>query len=307
MLHVQVALYRYIDEEWSKTDNEGTLFVYERKCEPNHGFLILNRLSPENWVQPITDGIDSQLKPPFILYKTKDSEIYGIWFYEEEKCQKIGKIITKFIKDSEVKNSSSGGGGGSKMDLSSLLSKANDKKEVNLRATKDSPSSGGEKLLRLLSGGAGGGAGAKNPANGVQKNGLTHNQGESTSSVVEFFAQAQQLPDPTPSVPPGGPHIVRPAVVGPVPGVIPIMHGLPPGMTLLPQQPGAPPVLVPIMRPPQPQLLPVSSAMQPMVGPPEPMPSAPQPHVSPPVKLPFAQICNISLREIFYPYSRTRL
>ena len=33
------------------------------------------------------------------------------------------------------------------------------------------------------------------------------------------------------------------------PGIIPIMHGVPPGMTLLPQHPGAPPVLVPIIRP----------------------------------------------------------
>ena len=39
----------------------------------------------------------------------------------------------------------------------------------------------------------------------------------------------------------------RPSVVGP--GIIPIMHGVPPGMTLLPQHPGAPPVLVPIIRP----------------------------------------------------------
>ena len=36
-----------------------------------YGFLILNRLSTNNWIQPITSEIDSQLQAPFLLYKTK--------------------------------------------------------------------------------------------------------------------------------------------------------------------------------------------------------------------------------------------
>ena len=54
-----------------KTETEGTLFVYERKCEPTYGFLILNRLNTNNWIQPISSEIDSQLQAPFLLYKTK--------------------------------------------------------------------------------------------------------------------------------------------------------------------------------------------------------------------------------------------
>jgi hypothetical protein len=38
-----VALYKYLNNEWDKTDIEGTLFVYERQCDPRSGFLILNR------------------------------------------------------------------------------------------------------------------------------------------------------------------------------------------------------------------------------------------------------------------------
>merc|ERR1712020_711128 len=75
----QVALYRYsATQEWEKTETEGTLFVYERKCEPMYGFLILNRLSTQNWIQPITSEIDSQLQAPFLLYKTKVSKIISI-------------------------------------------------------------------------------------------------------------------------------------------------------------------------------------------------------------------------------------
>jgi len=350
-----VALYRYVEDEWCKTNTEGTLFVYERKCQPTNGFLILNRLNPDNWVQPITEGIDSQIKPPFILFKTRDSEIFGIWFYEEEKCKHIGHTINKLIKELESernKSSSSSAAapnpsapaavtpGGGKMDLSSLLSKAstqsaaspstndasNKSKEINLRTTKDSPSSGGEKLLRLLSQASAppplppsmtSAADEKEnvgppPPSLMPQAREVRNNGDapaaavvSTSSVVEFFAQASHLPEgvhPAPppvaaavaappaavaGPPPGGPHIVGPAVVGPVPGVIPIMHGVPPGMALLPQQPGAPPVLVPIIRPGPNQpvagaggLLP--GAIQPMLaGPPVAVTSAAPMHQAP--------------------------
>ena len=47
------------------------MFVYERKCEPRYGFLILNRRSANNWIQPVVADIDIQLQPPFLLYKTK--------------------------------------------------------------------------------------------------------------------------------------------------------------------------------------------------------------------------------------------
>ena len=47
------------------------MFVYERQCDPKFGFLILNRRSTNNWIQPIVSDIDTQLQPPFLLYKTK--------------------------------------------------------------------------------------------------------------------------------------------------------------------------------------------------------------------------------------------
>ena len=88
--------------------------------------------SPENWVQPITDGIENQIQPPFILYKTKDSDIYGIWFYEEEKCRKIGGTLTKFVAQSEEQRQQQASAGGArKMDLSSLLNKANNKANLS--------------------------------------------------------------------------------------------------------------------------------------------------------------------------------
>ena len=77
-----MALYKY-ENEWTKSDIEGTLFVYERKCEPSYGFLILNRLSATNLVQPITKDIELQDKSPFLLYKIKVRyllNVFGMYF-----------------------------------------------------------------------------------------------------------------------------------------------------------------------------------------------------------------------------------
>lgn len=310
----QVALYKYKEDEWKRTDISGTLFVYERNSKPFYGFLILNRASPDNWVQPITDGIEIQIQPPFILYKRQDSEINGIWFYEEEGCHEIGETLKKYIAVSEQQSNQqqqSGGPGDrqpGKMDLSSLLNKAsnkaksqekqlNQKADINLRTTKDSPSSGGEKFLKMF-------ASATNPtSNGnstavgsVEVPEIPVVSAPAASSVVEFFAQASQqqqgppppqlMGSPGPAPPPGGPPpgIVGPSVVGP--GIIPIMHGVPPGMALLPQHPGAPPVLVPLIRPgatgspghgpapPGPVIVTASSGFQPMIHQHPPHPNA---------------------------------
>ena len=47
------------------------MFVYERKCKPEFGFLILNRKSTDNLIQPIISDMDMRLHTPFLLYKTK--------------------------------------------------------------------------------------------------------------------------------------------------------------------------------------------------------------------------------------------
>ena len=116
---------------------KGHFSFTSEKCEPQYGFLILNRLSADNWVQPINLELDSQIQPPFLLYKNKDSEIYGIWFYEEDKCRLVGKAIEKYAKLAEEKSSNGRRPDTGKMDLTSLLNKAassssSDKKYISL-------------------------------------------------------------------------------------------------------------------------------------------------------------------------------
>merc|ERR1711988_289904 len=166
----QVAIYKYVETEWEKTNIEGTLFVYERKCEPCYGFLVLNRLSTNNLIQPITKDIELQDKTPFLLYKTK--EIHGIWFYESDNCQKLFVMMNSVIDklkntkkdntDKSLKQSAPGvkvGGSGriansnnGEISLADLLHNAGNKeKPQNNTNNHEASPSGGEKLLRLLS------------------------------------------------------------------------------------------------------------------------------------------------------------
>jgi len=214
----QVAIYKY-SQEWEETEIEGTLFVYERKCEPCYGFLVLNRLSSNNLIQPITKDIELQDKTPFLLYKTK--EIHGIWFYESGNCQKLYSMMSSVIE--KLKNASKkeisdkatskqsapgvkvGGSGriansnNGEISLADLLHNAGNKeKPQNNTNNHEASPSGGEKLLRLLS------VSEQNPDEENKENG--------GGSVAAFFAQVSQASStgsgpPPPGLPAGGPRM----------------------------------------------------------------------------------------------------
>ena len=76
---------RFASDEWEKTETEGTLFVYERNCDPQFGFLILNRRSTRNLVEPVTKELDFQLQTPFLLYKTKVRRNLSVNGFDEQK------------------------------------------------------------------------------------------------------------------------------------------------------------------------------------------------------------------------------
>jgi len=123
-----VALYTFVNSEWEKTDIEGALFVYSRTGEPFHNILIMNRLNMKNLVEPVTQGLDLQLQDPFLLYRTPQGSIFGIWFYDKEECVKIAGVLTKIIKEAlESKPENAGRqplGSSGNVDIFSMLTKA---------------------------------------------------------------------------------------------------------------------------------------------------------------------------------------
>lgn len=95
-------------------------FLY-RSGDPRHGFVVMNRLSTENLVEPITRDLEIQLQAPFLLYKNAKCElslafyhgnrsllislcifvvaITGVWFYEESECTRIAKKLEALVKE----------------------------------------------------------------------------------------------------------------------------------------------------------------------------------------------------------------
>ncbi len=89
----------------------------------------------------MTKELDFQLQTPFLLYKTKEGDIYGIWFYEANDCGRVSETVHELVKKTEevmkVKNYSAavtggggGGGGAGGGDLASLFGKAKSKEEA---------------------------------------------------------------------------------------------------------------------------------------------------------------------------------
>ncbi|CAH2096523.1 unnamed protein product [Euphydryas editha] len=95
-----VALYTFEENEWEKTNIEGALFVYSRNGEPYHSLVIMNRLSTNNLIEPVSKGIEIQLKEPFLLYRNAKCRIYGIWFYDKDECIRVATKLNSIVKES---------------------------------------------------------------------------------------------------------------------------------------------------------------------------------------------------------------
>lgn len=131
-----VALYTFEENEWEKTNIEGALFVYSRNGEPYHSLVIMNRLNTNNLIEPVSKGIELQLKEPFLLYRNAKSRIYGIWFYDKNECVRVATKLNSLLKDSfkqgpvenMAQNSaySSSTPANAQVDIFSMLSKAQD-------------------------------------------------------------------------------------------------------------------------------------------------------------------------------------
>ncbi|NWI39899.1 DCP1A enzyme, partial [Picathartes gymnocephalus] len=140
----QVALYSFSpkDNEWEKTDIEGTLFVYKRSASPYHGFTIVNRLNMHNLVEPVNKDLEFQLHEPFLLYRNASLSIYSIWFYDKNDCHRIAKLMAKVVEqeaqrsqqvsqDRKSPSRTNGCNENRPIDILEMLSKAKDEYERN--------------------------------------------------------------------------------------------------------------------------------------------------------------------------------
>src|SRR4051812_30902946 len=75
---VHVALYEFdVDSRnWKRTEVAGPFFIYKRKAKPFYSFIIVNRNSPDDHIQPILPSIRFELKAPFIFVNVSESKLH---------------------------------------------------------------------------------------------------------------------------------------------------------------------------------------------------------------------------------------
>ncbi|KAJ1969171.1 hypothetical protein H4R35_006214 [Dimargaris xerosporica] len=67
--HVVIYRFNHSKNEWEKQGVEGTLFVYERSQVPYYSFMVMNRLSLDNFCIAIKPSLEILLTPQFIIYR----------------------------------------------------------------------------------------------------------------------------------------------------------------------------------------------------------------------------------------------
>ncbi|CAB4394231.1 unnamed protein product [Rhizophagus irregularis] len=99
-----VVVYKFDQGAWTKKGVEGTLFVFKRCVQPVYGFIVMNRLGIDNFMAPLTDGMELEFKDEYIIYRTTDDvdNIHGIWVFETKDRERIGKTLLECRESSKT-------------------------------------------------------------------------------------------------------------------------------------------------------------------------------------------------------------
>ncbi|EFO21105.2 hypothetical protein LOAG_07386 [Loa loa] len=104
---VHAALYQFdkCKTQWVKSAIEGPLFLYKRADKPFHSLMIANRQSLEDHIEPITPPLRFFLEAPYLFMNTQEGDIRGFWFFEEEDCIRLYKLLVKLVSESNSSTS----------------------------------------------------------------------------------------------------------------------------------------------------------------------------------------------------------
>ena len=97
--HVVIYCFDQESEKWERRGVEGALFVATRQQAPLYRVYVLNRLSPDTFMEDLTAQFAVQMSKPYLMYRNHNQEINGIWFYEDAERERIGNLIQGLQKD----------------------------------------------------------------------------------------------------------------------------------------------------------------------------------------------------------------
>eukprot|EP00127_Corallochytrium_limacisporum_P004085 Clim_evm30s157 gene=Clim_evmTU30s157 len=87
--HVVVYSFKNETGSWEKLDIVGSLFLFQRMGNPPYGLFVLNRQSMQNLIEYVGPGFEMSVQDPFMMIRTINGTIYGLWFYEQEDRLRI--------------------------------------------------------------------------------------------------------------------------------------------------------------------------------------------------------------------------
>ncbi|XP_038628779.1 mRNA-decapping enzyme 1A isoform X2 [Tachyglossus aculeatus] len=96
----QVVLYTFIQDmqQWEKTSNGGTLFVYKRSKSPCYGFTIATQPDIFCLLEQVNKDLEFQLDEPCILYRNSKKSIYNIYFEDKRDCMRIAHFMFEAVR-----------------------------------------------------------------------------------------------------------------------------------------------------------------------------------------------------------------
>ncbi|GLC34314.1 hypothetical protein PLESTB_000743100 [Pleodorina starrii] len=93
--HVSLYTMAVESQQWTRKDVEGSLFLLKRRGTPRFRMMVLNKLSTENYIEDIHSGLDFELNPPYLMYTHGNSEIIGVWFYEQDDLYRVENVLMR--------------------------------------------------------------------------------------------------------------------------------------------------------------------------------------------------------------------
>ncbi|KAI8325656.1 PH domain-like protein, partial [Martensiomyces pterosporus] len=93
--HVVLYQFQHDTSSWAKKDVEGALFIFQRASAPCYGFMVMNRLSLDNYTELLNPEMNFQPSDQFLIYRSDGGDVIGIWIYEESDRIRISSQLEK--------------------------------------------------------------------------------------------------------------------------------------------------------------------------------------------------------------------
>ncbi|XP_015880287.1 mRNA-decapping enzyme-like protein [Ziziphus jujuba] len=95
--HVTFYEFNIENNQWSRKDVEGSLFVVKRNTQPRFQFIVMNRRNTDNLIENLLGDFEYEIQVPYLLYRNAAQEVNGIWFYNPRECEEVANLFSRIL------------------------------------------------------------------------------------------------------------------------------------------------------------------------------------------------------------------